>query len=244
MTETDKKAPLATSEAGTSVVRRPGGKPLTIAGSSNLIAGGLLGIFAITKRGLPGLFAAGVGAGLLYRGAKDNGIFDGSWLPRLLNTANSQLVPFERQVIVDRNPQVVYEFWRNPENLAVFMPRIRDAAPVGDDLSRWQLRLTDELRLQWTAELIKDEPNRFLAWRTTADSDIQHQGTVGFEPLRDEQSTRLTIRLEILAPGGRVGALFMKWLEEMPVRFFSTELQRVRTILESSAYDPKTTPDS
>lgn len=208
----------------------------------SFVAGGLLGLWALKRRDLVGLFAAGVGAGLIYRGAEQNDLLDGQWLPRLLNTNNRRLVPFERQMIVDRPPEDVYRFWRNFENLAIFMPRIRDVRPLDDDHSRWQLKITDTLRLTWTSELVEDRPDELIVWRVSEPSDIYHEGWISFAPLRDGRSTRLTVRLYLLAPGGEVGAKILEWLQELPVRYFSGELERFRTIAEASRIDDDASP--
>ncbi len=199
---------------------------------AGLIAGGLLAAYALKRRDLVGLFSAGVSAGLLYRSARQNGLFDGGFLRRLFHTANRRLVPFERQLIIDRGPSDVYEFWRHGENLGVFLPRIRDIRPLGDDESLWQFRLTDEIRLEWTAQLVADVPEQLLVWRTVEPSDLHHEGWVSFDALRNGASTRVTIRLYLLAPLGEAGARILEWIDDIPVPYFSTELQRIRTVLE------------
>lgn len=209
----------------------------------SFVAGGLLGVYALKRRDLVGLFAAGVGAGLIYRGAEQNGLLDGGWLRRLLNTKNRRLVPFERQMIIDRPPEDVYRFWRNFENLAIFMPRIRDVRPLDEERSRWQLKITDALRLEWVAELIEDRPGELIVWRVSEPSDIYHEGWISFEPLRDGRSTRLTVRFYLLAPGGEIGARLLEWLQELPMQYFSGELERFRTIVESSQIDEVRAPD-
>lgn len=205
-----------------------------------LVAGGLLGLYALKRRDLAGLFAAGIGAGLLYQGAQQNDLVDGGWLPRLLKTRNRRTVPFERQIIIDRPPEMVFEFWRNPQKLAVYLPHIRDVRIVGDgDVTRWQLKLTDALRVEWTAEVHIDESTRRIAWRTRPPSDVHHEGTVDFQPLRDGKSTKMTIRLHMLAPGGKAGAKIVEWLEEFPYRFFAEDLQRLRSVVESDDWTQK-----
>ena len=201
---------------------RPGG----------LIAGGLIGLYALKRRGLGGLFAAGVSAGLLYRSVRDNGLANGGWLRRLFHTAASQMVPFERQMIIDRPPEEVYEFWRDPENLAVYLPRIRNVEQLQQNLTRWQLKLTDSLRIQWTAELVEDRPGELIVWKTRNPSDLYHEGWVQFQPRRGGDSTQMTVRLYLLAPGGTPGAKALKNLHEGPFRFFADDMQRVREILE------------
>ncbi len=202
---------------------------------TSLIVGGLLGLYALKRRDLVGLFAAGVGLGMAYRGAQQNNLLNGGWLKRLLNTGNRQLVPFERQLIIDCPPQETYQFFRQPDNLAVYLPHIRDVRVLDKTRSFWKLVLTEKLNLEWTAELVEDEPNRLLAWRVCEASDLYHEGWVRFEPLRAGQSTRVTTRVYLMAPGGRAGARLVEWLEELPLRYFSRDLQRLRTVLESQS---------
>ena len=228
------RQPLPTSKQGLEHLSKP----------ANFIAGGLLGLYALKRRDMVGLFAAGVGAGLLYRGAQQNDLLDGGFLRRLLHTKARRLVPFERQLIIDRPPEDVYRFWRNLENLAIFLPRIRDIRVVDERHSHWQFKLTDARYLEWTAQLLDDEPQQLLVWRTVEPSDLHHRGWVHFEPLRGGRSTRQTIRLYIHAPGGRPGAQLVQWLHNIPARYFTRDLQYFRSILESSDYEPDKAPVS
>lgn len=222
------RQPLPTSSQGLEHLAHP----------SSLIAGGLLGMYALKRRDLVGLFAAGIGAGLLYRGAEQNGLLNGNLLRRILHTKTEQFVTFERQLIIDRPPADVYRFWRNLENLAIFMPHIRDVHYLDDRRSRWQFKITDARYLEWTAELVEDEAQRLLVWRTVAPSDLHHRGWVHFAPRREGRSTQQTIRLHVLAPGGRAGARLVQWLHDIPARHFTRDLQHFRSIMESSAYNP------
>lgn len=201
------------------------------------VAGGLVGLYALKRRDMLGLFAAGISTGLLYRAARYNGLLDGGWLRRLLHTRNRQFVPFERQLIVDCSPDEVYRFWRDLENLAVYLPELRDVEQLQESLTRWQLKLTDTLRLEWTAELLEDQPGELLVWRTRNPSDLYHEGWIEFSPLRDGQSTRITIRLYVLAPGGSPGARVLEALGDSPFRFFDDQFERIREVLESGAFE-------
>lgn len=210
----------------------------------SLVAGGLLGLVALKKRGLLGLFGAGVAAGLVYRGAQQNGLLQGGWKRQFLHTRTRRLVPFQRQIIIDRPPDEVYRFWRNLENLAIFLPRIRDVKILDKTRSRWELKLADNFNLEWTARFIEEEPGRLLVWQVEEPSDLYHEGWISFESLREGRSTRMTVRLYILAPGGEAGARLMKWLESSPVRFFADDIQRFRKILESSSLEQLTADEA
>lgn len=205
---------------------------------TGFLVGGLAGLYALKRRDMFGLFAAGISTGLLYRAARQNGLLDGGWIRRLLHTRNRQFVDFERQLIVDRPPGETYEFWRDVENLAIYLPEIRDVEHLQQNLTRWQLKLTDTLRVEWTAELLEDSPSELIVWRTRNPSDLYHEGWVQFEPLRQGKSTRMTIRLYVLAPGGKPGARLLSALGDSPLRLFDDNFERIREVLESGAFEP------
>lgn len=199
-----------------------------------LIAGALLGLFGAKKRGKLGLFAAGIGAGLLFQGARQNGLTEGGWKRHLFHTKPLRLVPFQRQLIIDRPVADVYRFWSNQENLAIFLPRVRDITPLDSRRSRWVVRLGDNLSLTWTAEILHHEREDLIVWRVQEPSDLYHEGWISFTPLRGGTSTMMTIKVYLLAPGGKLGARAVELLESLPVQFFSEDLERFRTIMEAS----------
>lgn len=203
-----------------------------------LIAGSLLALYGLKRRGLLGLFAAGAAVGLFFQGARRNGLLQGGWKRHLMHTSPRRLVPFTRQIIIDRPVGDVYRFWSNLENLAIFLPHLRDIRPLDDRRSHWELKLRENLSVQWTAELLHEDPEELVVWRVQEPSDLYHEGWVRFSSLRGGASTMMTLKVYILAPGGNAGAQFFKWLERLPIRFFATDLERFRRIMESSAIDP------
>lgn len=200
------------------------------------LASGAAALYAARKRGIPGLFSAGVALGLLYHGARQNGLNKGGWKRRIMHTKPQKLVPFDRQVIIDRSPDEVYRFLRNLENLAVFLPGVRDVKIMDDQKSHWKLRLAENLHIQWTAKIIEERPGQLLVWKVCDTSDLYHEGWITFEPLRSGHSTRVTIKVYLMAPGGKLGARFVEWLKQLPIRYFTRDIQRLRNIIESEIY--------
>ena len=199
-----------------------------IAGAAALVAG----LIGARRKGLFGLFGAGVGLGLFYSGVRQNGLTQGRWKRHLLHTRSHQLIPFTRQMIYDEPPEVVYRRWRNLDDLAVYMPSLRDIQILDERRSHWTLKLTEALHLSWTAELLEDRPGELMVWRVEEPSDLYHEGWILFEPLRQGRSTRVTLMVRILAPGGALGAHLVRQLEALPLRYFAEDLQRFRQVVE------------
>jgi uncharacterized membrane protein len=200
------------------------------------LIGAAVALFGVKQRGLVGLFSAGVSMGLMYQGARQNGLLDGGWKRHLLHTRSHRLIPFGRQMIYDEPPELVYERWRNLDDLAIYMPSIRDIEILDERRSRWSLKVADNLCLHWTAELLEDRPD-LMVWRVEEPSDLYHEGWIRFEPLRNGRSTRVTLRLYLLAPGGDLGAHLVRRLEALPLRYFADDLQRFRQVVEGRLED-------
>ena len=201
------------------------------------VAGALLCLFGAGKRGWLGLFSAGVGLGLFVQGARQNGLTKGRWKRHLFHTRGKRLIPFGRQMIYDEPPDVVYQRWRNLDDLAVYMPSLQDIVILDERRSRWSLKVRQNLLLNWTAELLEDRPGELMVWRVEEPSDLYHEGWILFEPLRGGKSTRVTLRLRLLAPGGDLGAHLVQRLEALPLRYFSDDLQRFRKVVEGRLED-------
>ncbi len=59
-------------------------------------------------------------------------------------------------------------------------------------------------RLEWDAEIINDVPNELIAWRSVANADVTHAGSVRFEPTA-AGGTIVRVTLQYDPPGGELG---------------------------------------
>jgi uncharacterized membrane protein len=136
-------------------------------------------------------------------------------------------------LIINSQPQRVYEFWRQLDNLPRFMQHLASVEVVDERVSRWVARGAGGLRLQWESEIVEDRPNEFISWRTREGSTIQHSGSVRFEPAPGGRGT--VVRVELLhgAPGGRVAAQAAKVLGAAPAAAIREDLRRLKQLLET-----------
>src|SRR5690554_5788563 len=131
-----------------------------------LVIGTLLGAFGLKRRGFFGYLIAGVGVGMAYSSAKADHLFEGDWQRRLLHTGASEMAPIHRTLTINRSPAEVYEFWRELENLAVYLPRIHDIDRIDDQRSHWTFKGPGDLLLQTEVEIVDDQPERLIVWRS------------------------------------------------------------------------------
>jgi uncharacterized membrane protein len=138
------------------------------------------------------------------------------------------------QVTIARTPAEVYALWRDPAQLADALPprvRVESFAP---NVTRWQLTSKDGSTTvaEWTAELINDEPDRLLAWRTTSDATVLSAGSVRFSPAPGGQGTEVGVHLQYAAPLGAVGAGLAKLTPFNPSVLLGRSLDHIKRYLE------------
>ncbi|TXD39182.1 hypothetical protein FRC98_01920 [Lujinxingia vulgaris] len=202
-----------------------------------LIAGALLSAYGLKRRGFFGYFLTGIGVGVAYRAARDEQLFEKGWHRRLLHTAAREMAPIHRAITINRAPAEVYAFWREVENLAIYLPRIHDIDRIDDERSIWSFKGPGEVVVKSEVEIIDDQPERLLVWRAVEPSDLFHEGWVSFAPVEGGAATEVDLHLRVLAPGGKPGARLVELLGRMGPLSPAGELARIREVLEAGIPD-------
>src|SRR6266545_3928688 len=141
--------------------------------------GGIL-ILAGLRRSLPGLIVAGIGGTLLYRAF--TGHCD-AYEALGIDTAHEDEpaapeeyfehgIHVEQSYTIARSPQELYNFWKNFENLPRFMRHLESVRKIDEKRSHWTAVGPADYCVEWDAEIINDEPNRTIAWRSLGNADV------------------------------------------------------------------------
>jgi uncharacterized membrane protein len=134
---------------------------------------------------------------------------------------------------INRQPDVVYEFWRNLENLPRFMKHLGSVELIGDRRSRWRAKGPAGFTVEWAAEVVDERPNERIAWRSLEGSSIPNRGAVRFDPAPGSRGTELRVELFYEVPGGRATQLIGKLFGEEPEQQITEDLRRLKQILEA-----------
>ncbi|MFU8802886.1 MAG: SRPBCC family protein [Bradymonadaceae bacterium] len=202
----------------------------------SLLGGGALMIYGLRRKTLSGLFLAGIGAGLIYRGAKNNRMLDGGLKSLVLNTKATEPVEIEKSVTIDKPIGEVYEFWRNLENLPLFMRHIESIDQIDAHRSHWVVHLPSGIHLEWEARILEERKNEFLAWRSIEGSDIFNEGFVTFSRAPNGAGTEVHARIIYRPPAGEVGHKIAEFLNFVPAKVVKEDLRRFKAILEAGEY--------
>ena len=108
-----------------------------------------------------------------------------------------------RSIIVDRPVEEVYRFWHDFGNLPKFMTFLESVESTGDRRSHWTANGPAGAQVEWDADIVVDEPNREIAWRSAEGAPFKNSGSVRFEPAPGNRGTLVRVEMEY-APFGVV----------------------------------------
>ncbi|MBC7806711.1 MAG: DUF2892 domain-containing protein, partial [Akkermansiaceae bacterium] len=206
------------------------------------VAGAALAGFALTqtKNGtaLPlGLF----GGYLLYRGVTGNcpaytALRTGTGHETDSKVAvipEGQGIKIVKAMTIQKSAAELYAFWRNFENLPRFMKHLESVDVVDDKNSKWTAKAPLGQTVSWNAEILSDEPDQRIVWRSLEPADVPNAGSVRFVTLPAGRGTTVTVSLEYNPPGGMLGAFVAKLFGEEPGTQVQDDLRRLKQLMEA-----------
>jgi uncharacterized membrane protein len=135
---------------------------------------------------------------------------------------------------VNKPPQEVYRYWRDLEHLPAFMAHVREVRSLdGGKRSHWVAEAPGRRTIEWDADVVEDQPDRLIRWRSTGDADIQNAGEVQFQPAPGGRGTEVRVHLSYAQPGGRLGKAVATLFGEAPDQQVRDDLARFKQLLET-----------
>lgn len=135
------------------------------------------------------------------------------------------MATIEKSIDVGVPVSVAYGQWTQFEEFPRFMEGVEKVTQIDDSHVHWVAEIGGERR-EWDAEIVEQEPDRVIAWRSTAGT--ANAGRVEFRPI--DTGTRISVRMEHEPQGlkERVGSFF--GADEGQVE---EDLERFRDLVES-----------
>jgi uncharacterized membrane protein len=208
-------------------------------------AGALLAIAGLSRRSIPGVIAAALGGGMIYRGVSGHcDVLAALGIDRS-DRAGDQAEPqdyFERGIHVEQSmtinkePWDLYQFWRKFENLPSIMSHLEEVRVIDEKKSHWVAKAPSIAggKVEWDAEIINDEPNALIAWRSLAGADVDNAGSVRFVPAPGgDRGTEVKVVLDYIPPAGRLGKWIAKLMGEDPQHEVREDLRCFKRIMET-----------
>ncbi len=146
----------------------------------------------------------------------------------------AQPIHVVRSITINRQPEVVYQFWRKLENLPTFMAHLESVEDEGGT-SRGRASAPAGAVVEWRAEITIDRPGGTLAWRSIEGASVPNRGVVCFKPAPGNRGTELIVELKYEPPGGAIGAAVAKLFGEEPGQQIAGDLRRLKQVLETGS---------
>lgn len=205
---------------------------------ASLFGGVGLVVAGLHRRSLGGLVLAVAGGALAYRGYSGScGLYKKLGLTSAKPAEPQKYfdhgIHVETSITIDATPERLYAFWRQLDNLPQFMSHLESVEVIDEKRSKWVAKGPAGSSVRWEAEVINDEPNRLIAWRSLAGAHVDNAGSVRFVDGPPGRGTELRVTLDYIPPGRSVGAWVARLLGEDPKRQIETDLRRLKQILET-----------
>jgi uncharacterized membrane protein len=192
---------------------------VSIPGWSAIVGGGALAVLGLTRHSKAGLALAVGGGVLAYAGVR-------------AATRSGQLVASSTMQI-NCTPEEAYRFWRNFENLPLFMRHLDSVSILGNRRSRWIAAGPLGSQIQWDAEIVAERENELISWRSLPGSDVDVDGYVEFRKAPGNRGTFVSAHVIYTPPAGRIGGTVARLLGKDPGFLMRQDLRRLKALIEA-----------
>ncbi len=155
-----------------------------------------------------------------------------SMAPKALG-ARDGVVHRTAAVTIRRPVAEVYRTFRDLERLPSFATHVVSVEMLDERRSRWTASAPMGRRVQWVAEIVDEEPERRICWRSVEKTAVPNQGCVEFRPAPGGIGTEMIVDIEYVPPAGVMGAAVARLLGEEPRHQIHDELRRLKQIMET-----------
>lgn len=149
------------------------------------------------------------------------------------NTQEPVNVNIRSSFKIDKPRNEVYDFWRQLDNLPLFMNHLESVEVIDKQRSRWVLKLpTGVGTISWDAEIVKDIPNESIGWSSLPGSILDNAGKVNFMDSEDGKGTIIEVVISYQPPAGGVGASIAHVLNPVFKNMVDTDVRNFKQYMD------------
>jgi uncharacterized membrane protein len=183
-----------------------------------LIGGSALAVYGISRRSPLGFALAAGGGTIALLGSTQK------------NRAHHPSA--STSLLMNVTPEEAYRFWRDFENLPLFMNRLDNVTVLDDRRSRWVALGPAGRQISWEAEITSERENEYIAWHSLPGSDLHVDGRVDFKEAPAGRGTLITVHLEFRHIPGTSSTL-AKFLNKGANFAIRQDLRRLEALMET-----------
>jgi uncharacterized membrane protein len=104
---------------------------------------------------------------------------------------------------------------------------------TGGTRSHWVAKAPLGREIEWDAEIIAEQENEHLAWKSLPGSAVESIGSVQFSDAPGGRGTIVNVAMQYRPPAGSMGAAFAKLLGEEPGQQIREDLYHFKHMMET-----------
>jgi uncharacterized membrane protein len=93
--------------------------------------------------------------------------------------------------------------------------------------------------VEWDAEIVDEQKNHYIAWRSMAGADVDNSGSVRFDRAGGGE-TNITVVINFTPPAGALGAAVAWLFGENPDQQLEEDLRKFKETMESGKANAST----
>lgn len=195
----------------------------------------------VNRGGLGGSIMALLGGYLMFRGASGycpvNEVVGRN---SNLNEQNQGVEPIEitRSVTINKPREEVYRFWRQLENLPIFMEHLERVTQIDLKRSHWEARIGNipgvgASTLEWDAEIVEEEENSRIVWRSVPGATVDNAGEVRFTDAPNNRGTEVLATIRYQPPAGALGGAVARLFNPLFKEMVREDIRRFKRYMET-----------
>ena len=183
-----------------------------------MAGGGALAGWGISLRDKLGIALASAGGFLVFSG---------------LRLGGQRGIHYQVSLTINRPVEEVYRYWRNFQNLPLFMSHLLEVRVTGDRTSEWKARGPLGTTVSWQAEITDEKPNQWIVWRSLPGADLDNVGSVQFRPAPGDRGTEIMVAMNYRPAGGQFGRIVAAMFGRNPEMTIREDLRNFKHIMEA-----------
>jgi uncharacterized membrane protein len=203
------------------------------------VGGSAIAYYGFKKPTPAGLLLSMAGGALVIRGATGFCPVNKAIGRDTAQTASKGL-EITQSLTINRPRHELYQFWRQLENLPRFMQYLEDVKQTGASRSHWVARIPKDLiykkklgTIEWDADIVQEEENVRIAWRSLPGSELENAGEVYFTDAPANRGTVVRASIAYHPPAGAAGRLAAKLLNPAFAGLVKQDLRRFKRLMEA-----------
>lgn len=200
---------------------------------ASIAGGALVAAYGLKRFSVGGMALIAAGGALLVRGLSGFCPLNAA-IGRDSSEGQQRGIELQTSLTVDRPRSEVYDYWRRLENLPQFMKHLADVRQVSARHSEWVARVPKDMgTIEWDAEIVAEEEDQRLAWRSVNGADVDHAGEVRFEDAPGGRGTEVHVNLAYRPPAGGIGKAASRLLNPAFEQMVKEDLRRFKHVMET-----------